>query len=52
VVRTQVLETNPDEFAFVPLLGEIKWSSSIRVALLAKDKSEVGRVELSPVDGG
>jgi hypothetical protein len=44
--RAQILELRPSEFVFVPKLGQIKWLSGNRVALLAKDLSEVGRVEV------
>jgi len=46
VARKQVLETRPDEFAFARFFGDIRWISPGRVALLAKNGSEVGCVEV------
>ena len=46
VARKQVLETSPNEFEFVSKLGDTKWTDAERFALLAKDKSEVGAIEI------
>ena len=46
LARRQVLETSPSEFEFVAKLGDTKWISGGRFALVAKDKSEVGAVEV------
>lgn len=48
VARQQILETRPSEFEFVAKLGDTRWTSIRRFALCAKDKSEVGAVELDP----
>lgn len=46
VARKQVVETSPSEFEFVPKLGDTKWTDRGRFALLAKDRSEVGAIEI------
>ena len=46
VGRSMVLEASPSEFEFVAKLGDAKWTSVFRFALFAKDRSEVGAIEL------
>lgn len=46
VARKLVIESEPDEFAFVPMLGDVKWTSPNRLALFAKDTSEVAAIEV------
>jgi hypothetical protein len=46
VLRQLVIDDEPDEFAFVPKLGELKWQSPDSVTLAGKDGTIVGRAKL------
>lgn len=46
VARKQIIEMSPNEFEFVAKLGDTKWTDAGRFALVAKDKSEVGEIDV------
>jgi hypothetical protein len=48
VQRTQVIEELPDDFVFVPLLGNLKWLSEGNVVLCSKQGHEVGNLTIKP----
>ncbi|MEM6274967.1 MAG: hypothetical protein AAF735_06970 [Myxococcota bacterium] len=43
--RKPVVTDMPNEFEFVPLLGDVKWTTSSRFVLRSKAKEEVGSLE-------
>ena len=47
IQRILAFEDRPSEFAFVPNMGKLRWSSSARVALEAKDGHEVAALEVA-----
>ena len=45
--RGLAIEERPSEFAFVPNMGKVRWSSPDRVVLEAKDGHEVAAIEVA-----
>jgi hypothetical protein len=46
ILRSEVFSDRPNEWAYAPYLGEIKWLSQSEVALFAKNKEVVGKAIL------